>query len=756
MKKFFYILFLGAAIMLPQLLSGSALDRDFTLGHVKIPLYQKGKLEVVIFADNGNRRGDMITGKNTLIDRLLPTADVDKIPDGWKQNIHKLDAPLIDVLNFWKGRYLTSDAVIFTPMCNFDRKNNLVYGDDNVFMRTPLFDLDGVGFRTNLNTKEIEISSDVRIVARRDDSDPREIISRKIPVPPRYTTVSATGDSLRFDMAHNELMLIGNVKVVDGNTTLSCDRLTIFLKSKAEQKRSAHKKDTGDSSAMLKGISRILADGDVVLRRRPEDSGDKNAVQTAWCEHLEYEFDSGRIILTGEEELPKMAQDNHELSGERIELLRFSRKAFVNGKCKITESEKIGTRTQIARTITSDRADFDAVENLNVFTGNVKVTDKEAVLTCNSMRIFLKKAPQKVAKSKKNGGNAEFSPLSGSQELDRIHCDGNVKIVTIPKVANSAKAAPRRPSTINAARCELDYPTDKLVFYERVHVDHKGDTLDCDRLDLFMKNSAYRTAPQKEKSSRGVALGGRAANNKTLEKVIASGNVYMKDQESDLRTELMTLEFREMKPGTAVTPGMFATNNIQLIRIICDGKVVAGSLPQLKKSSNGKKRILKAEHAMTYLIKNRAEFHKDVILQEGENEIRCQDMFVFTGAPPATANAAKPAAANPDADPFELDMSENAAPSRIALSDGIDLEQIICKKNVVLVNKDAKGKSTYAGGDTAVYTVESSDIVITADAPRRPYLRRDGRIQYSDVIKGNLKTEILEGRGNIQVVSEKK
>ena len=131
-------------------------------------------------------------------------------------------------------------------------------------------------------------------------------------------------------------------------------------------------------------------------------------------------------------------------------------------------------------------------------------------------------------------------------------------------------------------------------------------------------------------------------------------------------------------------------------------------------------------------------------------------MFVFTGAPPAAADAAKPAAENPDADPFELDMSENAAPSRIALSDGIDLEQIICKKNVVLVNKDAKGKSTYAGGDTAVYTVESSDIVITADAPRRPYLRRDGRIQYSDVIKGNLKTEILEGKGNIQVVTDKK
>ncbi len=758
MKRRSYILLTAAVLMLMPMLYGSALNRDFSMGQLKIPLYQKGKLEVVIFADSGKRHGDMITGQNTLIDRLLATADVDKIPDGWQQKIQKLDAPLIDVLNFWKNRYLSSDAIIFTPLCNFDRKNNLVYGDDNVLMRTPLFDLDGVGFRTNLTTKEIEISSDVRIVARRDDSDPREIISRKIPVPPQYTTVSATGDSLRFDMAHNELMLIGNVKVVDGNTTLTCDRLTIFLKSSSAQKRSKRESDTGDSSAMLKGVSRILADGEVILRRKPESSTDKSAVQTAWCEHLEYEFDSGRIILTGEEELPKLAQGSHELTGERIELLRFSRKAFVNGKCKITEKGIVNDREQIVRTIIADRANFDAVDNLNVFTGNVKVTDKDAVLTCDSMRIFLKKAQKNLKNAKKKPDNAEFSPLSGSQELDRIYCEGKVKIVTIPKAAPDAKSAPPRASTIEAKRCELDYPADKLVFHEQVRVNHKGDTLDCDRLDLFMKNSSFAGAPDKKRPSRGVALGGRAADSKTLTKVIASGNVYMKDQKSDLRTELMTLEFQELKPGTVTTPGMFATNNIQLIHIICDGKVIAGSLPQMKKAAPGRKRTLKAEHAMTYLLKNRAEFHKNVILQDGDSEIHCQDMFVFTGTPPAAATASKdkPAVEDPDADPFALEITENAAPSRIALSDGIDLEQIICKNQVVLINRDKKGKAIHAGGDTATYTVATSDIVITADAPRRPYLRHDGKIQYSDIIKGNLKTETLEGKGNIQLVTEKK
>ena len=89
--------------------------RDFELGNVKIPVYQKGKLAFVIFADNGNRRSLLLSGKNTLIDRLVDNVDVDKIPDGWMANIYPLDAKLPEVVQFWKKRHLTSEAVIFTP-----------------------------------------------------------------------------------------------------------------------------------------------------------------------------------------------------------------------------------------------------------------------------------------------------------------------------------------------------------------------------------------------------------------------------------------------------------------------------------------------------------------------------------------------------------------------------------------------------------------------------------------------------------------
>ena len=767
MKKFLHLLLLYLALAIPAGVIAADPIRDFELGNVKIPVYQKGKLAFVIFADNGNRRSLLLSGKNTLIDRLVDNVDVDKIPDGWMANIYPLDAKLPEVVQFWKKRYLTSEAVIFTPRCRFDRKTNIVSSSNEVKMRTPAFDLDGIGFRSDLNKKELEINSDVQIIARRDDSDPREIIPGRLPMPAKYTTVSATADSLRMDMVNNELMLIGNVKVVDGMTTLTCDRLTIFLKSQDEQKKSsaAPKNNTGDSSAMLKGISRVLADGEVVFTRRPENNT-SGSLQVAKCEHLDYDLDSGLIILTDPDKLPELAQDNHRLTGERIELLRFSRKAFVKGKCKIVEYQKINNVSRAARTIDSAQAAFDGDANLNIFTGNVIVKDTDATINCDRMEVFLKQTrPAKTADSKTSAGE-EFSPVSGSQELDRIHCVGNVKIVTVAKADSTASKTAKKnaakpvPTVITSNQCDLDYPADKLVFRENVIVNHQGDTLKCDRLDLFLKNSIYRKTANSGNKSGGVALGGRGSGNKTLTKAIASGNVYMKDKSSDLATELMTLLFKELPPGTQQKPGMFATRDIQLTRIICDGKVVANSFPGAPKANApGKTRTLKTEHAMSDMETNRSEFHKDVYLKEDNNELFCRDMFVYTGTAPQVPEnqPAKPAAVpdDPDADPFDIEIKENAAPSKIALSNGVELQRVVCKNDVILINRDKNGKTIRAEGDTAIYTVKTADVVITADAPRRAALRSDGRIQYSDLIRGNLREETLHSEGNVQMVPDK-
>ena len=134
-------------------------------------------------------------------------------------------------------------------------------------------------------------------------------------------------------------------------------------------------------------------------------------------------------------------------------------------------------------------------------------------------------------------------------------------------------------------------------------------------------------------------------------------------------------------------------------------------------------------------------------------------MFVYTDtAPevPATEkNAEKRPDDDPDADPFEIKIKENTAPSKVAISNGVELQRVVCKNDVVLINTDKKNNVTRAEGDTAIYTVKTADVVITADAPRRATLRRDGKIQYSNIIRGNLREEELQGEGNVQVIPDK-
>ena len=164
------------------------------------------------------------------------------------------------------------------------------------------------------------------------------------------------------------------------------------------------------------------------------------------------------------------------------------RKAFVKGKCKIVEYQKINNVSRAARTIDSAQAAFDGDANLNIFTGNVIVKDTDATINCDRMEVFLKQnRPAKTADSKTSAGE-EFSPVSGSQELDRIDCVGNVKIVTVAKADSTApktakkNAAKPVPTVITSNKCDLDYPADKLVFRENVIVNHESSifTIDAD------------------------------------------------------------------------------------------------------------------------------------------------------------------------------------------------------------------------------------------------------------------------------------
>lgn len=74
------------------------------------------------------------------------------------------------------------------------------------------------------------------------------------------TTIKA--DSIGIDIDGNVAIFTGNVKSCDGETTITCRKMTIYLENK---------KTGGASIEESRQISRILCEGEVVIVTKAQD-----------------------------------------------------------------------------------------------------------------------------------------------------------------------------------------------------------------------------------------------------------------------------------------------------------------------------------------------------------------------------------------------------------------------------------------------------------------------------------------------------
>ena len=748
MKRWLTILMAG--LVLPVISGGLEDMQGLDLKHLKIPFYKNQKLQLLVFAESGQKQERLMAGYNTMLDILLPDVNVDKIPDGWQTKLYPLGASMPEVLKFWEPRCQISQAVIFTAGSSIDQRNGEVFGDRPVFLRTPMFDLNGHGFKADFNQQVIEISSEVKIIVRDAGLDPRKLLAGA-PMPKNQRLIHAESRQLRLDQKNNKIMLIGDVKVIDGRNILTCDRLTVFL-DRSEKNAGENKTSAEDEKAVLSGVTRVLADGEVLLRQYPEDAAKiATELQSSNSEHLEYDVRRGLIVLTGDHQEPTLTRGSDtELRGKRIELLRHEDKMFVMQNCRITSLVRDQRGMLIyARKISSDRANFDGRNNVANFHGNVVASDQNTTLYTDSLRAHLSQAQG-----------------TSSHQLELLFGNGNVKIVSRSEKEVSDKDGKKvvRISSIASQQAELNYRKNKLVFFNAVKVRDQEASLDCRRLDLFLADR--NSSGAKSKVSGSPMAAGMEGRNKTVTRMIANGEVVMVSGKDELHTDMLTLQFRELPPGVKPSPGMIQSGGVQLTKIFCDGSVKALSHTTYDRMPS--QRILKAGNAMSDLLKDYSEFHGDVSVVDGNTEIHCRDMYIFTGASPIDEVIEDNVLQNGmgksgdidlddedlDADPFALDMGENSVPTRIAVSDPRDLKRIVCQKEVVLLRRDNKGKLQRAGGDRAVYTVNTREVVLTANRPRRPWLRSEGRKQFCDIIRSDMESEDLRGIGNVVVMPD--
>ena len=436
MKKLMIATFAGALALAAWGAEDLSDLRGLVLTHAKLPVYNRQNLQVMVFCDRAERSGRMMVGYDVVLDLIRRGADVDSIRNGWGLKAYPLDAKLPEILAFW-GERPYSDGVILTSLANVDQETRMADGDEPVFFRSPLMDLNGIGFEADFDKRTVLVKEDVRIVVRMEGSDPRRIAAAGGTLPAKYEFVTATADSMRIDMAANQVLLVGNVVIDEANSIVNCDRMTIFLDRRSDAEiKAANDSGTLGSGSDMGGVSRVLCDGNVVITRKlSKEEIAKNGEQQALADHLVYDPAAGTVILTGEKQLPVVRRGSESLSGETMTLHRNEQRAVINGKGKVVvyqpPQEPGGKETYV--TICSDDVQLDYLRNYGEFIGNVVADEPRMQLKCARMRIDLKELVQEKAELPAEAaatlsGMPKFDAGS-RRELDRITCSGGVEVV---------------------------------------------------------------------------------------------------------------------------------------------------------------------------------------------------------------------------------------------------------------------------------------------------------------------------------------
>ena len=758
--------------------------RGLSLSNAKIPIYNRGgKPQMMIFVNRAERHGRVISGTGTVLEFIRKTASVDDIGDAWKLKPYPLKAPFRQVFDFWLPRVKYSEAVVTTPKADIDQESHKASGSAPVFLRSPLLDLNGVGFEADFDRREIRINSDIHVLIRTGSSDPRKFKSGENK---KYEYITATGDSLLIELEARRIMLIGSVEVIENQAKISCDRLTVML-SRGGEKNNENKKGKKeayvfDAESEVSGISQLLADGNVIITGSGKNTGKMHA------DHLVYDVKNSRITLTSDDfgsvlskkELKQQALALSKKSPDEIpgyvilddaQIRTYGKTVHVNlnrsgnglpagglisGVPDINQKADTGALKNITYpdgiilsgkpapgkegqtfSLSADHGEFLPGQNVINLTRNVSAEDSGTTLTCDKAALKLR-----------SSAAAAGSPAS---RLDAILCRNNVQLLH--------RDAQSRTGNLVSDKADFFPESNRIVFYENVRAKHENSDMTCNQLELFL---ADRTDTGKKISRVSGQLMDTASSAKTLKRAVATGNVYMKDPNAELTTGILTMHFRNLAANEKPTPGMLQAGGVRLATVECDNGVkivssdVEGDKSMFGSAASKGKRILRAMRSTTDLLTNVSTFSGNVRVYDDLSRISCSTLRLF-GKETAVQKAAQvkssaAAAADLDADPFAMLNTENYAPSRIAIAGNLELERVECLEDV-LITRTVNRERLQAGAQRADYAVKTGKVILSGEAPDRPWIQMGYRRQESDQLIYHLAEERFESRGKIKVMT---
>ena len=804
-------------------LCGSAVSGANTLSELRglktrdsrMPVYSRDRLQLLLYSVECEQKGRLLETLEPVLDIIRADADIDTIDTGRKtRNIYPLGAPLAEVFKFWIGHRF-SDGVVVTDKADIDQESQQAAGSGEVFFRSPLLDLNGIGFDADYRKRTIFVRKNVRILLRTENSDPMKLI-QKGKLPEKYEFLRGSADTLLIDMTNRVITLSGRVRVTEERGVIDCDRMMIILPP--EHARRDQKDQDDEPELGIKGVSRVVCEGHVRVVR----VGAKE-MQQATADRMDYDLEKGRLRLTGTLTAPPvLRQGNNSLRGRVIDIYRETESMLVDRDCRLVylRAEK-GQKPQPIRA-TADRMVFDNRKNSGTLSGKVRVEESRFTLDCAKMDILLAEngpadARQKAAVSELTG-MPEFAP-GGKKELRNMHCSGGVRLVRrqtaggVPEHAEAAEAdlvypeeivtlsggrptitrgsdtlsgdririapkeerlvvepkcrivftggqpdaVPSRPAAgaagklartvVTADRGDLGYGSNLLKFTGKVQVRDPRMALDCDVMDIILKDAPGAKKSPKLRNDDIVpeSLAGPDAQ-KQLDRIVCTGNVKAREPRMKLDSDRLTLVFRPAADDKSGKPGMFQSHGTELCRILTDGHVMMENVPETPKPaatapekssgaeldklfpgmSSGKPVRLTADHGKVDLPGNLSEFHGTVKIRQEQGSLDCEDLYLYAKDAAPQSAAAAPAArlAGLDDDPF-ASSEPTQVPQVISIGDEKTLDRVVALKNVVLVRRTPAGEQR-ATGQKAEYFVNRRIVELTGAPP-----------EYAQVIDAN-------------------
>ena len=767
MKILKTILLLTVALLfLPATLSAKPRDlgafSNVRTSSARMPFYKDRTLEYFLRSRSMAMRGRLLDAAWPMIDSVRKGISVESIAKADNStNIYPLDASLETVTAYWLKRSY-SDGVVISESATLDQANRTASGSQKVFLRSPMLDLNGVGFTADLARKTIKINSEVEIVLRSSGNKslaaPLEGLDGKKRKDKSQTTSTTRAycDEMHIDSDRKIITLIGNVRVFDTAGTITSERLEIEFGSgtASDSKKKKSPAALKDDKPQLR-IARFIGKVHAV---RKLDAGERAAgEQYANADMIVYNALQDRLEMTGSR--PRLVRGKDSAEADRVVILPGKKIIRFFNKCQFIFHRAKDPSLPPDR-VTADYADWNYPENLIRLIGHTHLRSEadKSELQADRLEITLADRVEKdgrknqkssgtptvgkrPAKSVANG-NVQFKRnnngvretaragrmiyQSGKEELrlenqpviqrgddiirggemtylidqERMLVNRSSHIALSGATVKSANAAAQgSPVTVDSKSADLNYGGNNIAFAGSVAVRGRGMKLDSDKLDITLKDAPATAGNKKNLQTR-----------KQPVRALAVGNVRAEDKSGILDTGMLDVRF-----GDTATPG-----KIGIEKIFASRQMRLQSKPDkpqqgqnthgptlLGRSADGVT-ALDAERGTLDLLKNEADFYNKVAVYDSQVKLECEHLKVV--AQPSSGDVPTPAQYK----------ARDEFPDRLAVGEGRELVRIIGNKDVRISRTLPSGEVQRAKGDHGLYVVKERKVFLTCDPPKRP------------------------------------